>query len=79
MNPLILLLPLILTAVGFAFIVLAVNDKVDARPDDGSARLPTRRERPLYRLHMQIRSTGKPPSAARASGPTVTKRPKQQQ
>jgi hypothetical protein len=76
MSPLVLLLPLILTAVGFAFIVLAVNDKVDARPDDGSARLPTRRERPLYHLHMQIRSTGKPPSAERATGPTVTKLPK---
>jgi hypothetical protein len=75
MGFMMLLLPLILAAVGLAVIVLAFNDKVDARPDDGSARLPTRRERPLYHLHMQIRSSVKPPSASRASGPGVTKLP----
>ena len=71
-----LLVPLILVAVGLAVIVLAFNDKVDARRDDGSARLPSRRERPLYHLHMQIRSSGKPPSASRASGSGVSKLPR---
>jgi len=70
-----LLLPLLLAAAGLAFIILAVNDKVDARRDDGSARIPTRRERPLYHVHMRIRSSVKPPSASRASGPKVTKLP----
>jgi hypothetical protein len=71
-----LLLPLILAAVGVVVIVLAFNDKVDAHREDGSARLPTRRERPLYHLHMQIRSSGKPPSASRASGSGVSKLPR---
>jgi hypothetical protein len=71
-----LLVPLILAAVGVAVIVLAFNDKVDARREDGSARLPTRRERPLYHLHMQIRSSSKPPSASRASGSGVSKLPR---
>jgi len=73
--PVMLLLPLLLAGAGVAFITIAVSDKVDARPDDGSARLPTREERPLYHLHMQIRSTIKPPSASRASGSSVTKLP----
>jgi hypothetical protein len=75
MGAMMLLLPLILAAVGLAVIVLAFNDKVDARPDDGSARLPTRRERPLYHLHMQIRSSSKPPSSSRASRAGVSKLP----
>ena len=41
----------------------AFTDKVDRRPDDdGPARLPTREERPLYHVHMQIRSGTKPSS-----------------
>jgi hypothetical protein len=76
MGAMMLLLPLLLAAVGLAVIVLAFNDRVDARPDDESARLPTRRERPLYHLHMQIRSSVKPPSGSRASGPGVTKLPR---
>lgn len=76
MGVMLLLLPLVLAAVGLAVIVLAVNDKVDARPDDGSARLPTRRERPLYHLHLQIRSGGKPPGASRAAGSGVSKLPR---
>jgi len=71
-----LLVPLILAAVGLAVIVLAFNDKVDARREDGSARLPTRRERPLYHLHMQIRSSVRPPSASRASGSGISKLPR---
>ena len=71
-----LLVPLILVAVGLAVIVLAFNDKVVARRDDGSARLPSRRERPLYHLHMQIRSSSKPLSASRASGSGVSKLPR---
>ncbi len=76
MGAMMLLLPLVLAAVGLAVIVFAFNDKVDTRPDDGSARLPTRRERPLYHLHMQIRSSGKPPSASRTTGPDVSKLPR---
>jgi hypothetical protein len=71
----ILLLPLLLAGVGLAFIIIAARDQVGARSDDESLRLPTRRERPLYHLHMQIRSSIKPPSASRASGPIVAKLP----
>jgi hypothetical protein len=73
---LLLLLPLVLAAVGLAVIVVAVNDKVGVRPDDGSTRLPTRRERPLYHLHLQIRSGGRPPSGARAAGSGVSTLPR---
>jgi hypothetical protein len=76
MGAVMLVLPLVLAAVGLAVIVFAVNDKVDRRPDDGSSRLPTRRERPLYHLHMQIRSSVKPPSGSRAAGPGVAKLPR---
>jgi hypothetical protein len=76
MGAVMLLLPLVLAAVGLAVIILAFNDRVDARPDDGSARLPTRRERPLYHLHLQIRSSVKPPSGSRTAGPGVTKLPR---
>jgi hypothetical protein len=77
MGAMMLLLPLILAAVGLAVIVFAFNDKVAARPDDdGSVRLPSRQDRPLYHLHMQIRSSVKPPSGSRASGPGVTKLPR---
>jgi len=61
---------------GLAFVMRAVTDKVDRKPDDESpARLPTREERPLYHVHMQIRSGTKPSSASRATGPTVAKLP----
>jgi len=74
-----LLVPLILVAVGLAVIVLAFNDKVDARRDDGSARLPSRRERPLYHLHMQIRAAGRPESPEPTPGaPAVVKLPRRQ-
>jgi hypothetical protein len=76
MGTMMLVLPLLLAAVGFGVVILAFKDKVDAGPADGSARLPTRRERPLYHLHMQIRSGVKPPSGSRASGPGVTRLPR---
>jgi hypothetical protein len=76
MGPMMLLLPLLLAVVGLAVIVVAVNDKVDAGRADGSARLPTRRQLPLYHLHVQIRSSAKPPSASRAAGPEVAKLPR---
>jgi hypothetical protein len=72
----VVLLPLLLAGVGVVFIIIAVNDRVDARPDDKSRRLPTRREHPLYHLHMKIRSGGKPSGASRASGPSVARFPK---
>jgi hypothetical protein len=72
----VVLLPLLLAVVGVVFIAIAVNDRVDARSDDKSRRLPTRREHPLYHLHMKIRSSGKPPSAARAPDAGVAKFPK---
>ena len=68
----VLLLPLLLAVVGVVFIAIAVNDKGGARSDDGSRRLPT----PLYRLHMKIRASRKPPSASRASGPGVARFPR---
>jgi hypothetical protein len=62
-HTLLVFLPFILAGAGFAFILWAVTDKVDAPPDNGSVRIPTAKERPLYRLHMQIRSATHPPAA----------------
>jgi hypothetical protein len=74
-NTLLVFLPFIVAGAGLAFIMRAFTDKIDRRPDDGPARLPTREERPLYHVHMQIRSGAKPSSASRATGPTVAKLP----
>ena len=68
---------LLLAGVGLAFIIIALNDKAGARSSDTPRRLPTRREQPLYHLHMRIRSSTKPPSASRASDPGVAKFPRQ--
>jgi len=75
-HALLVFLPFILAGAGLGFIVMAVNDKVDARPDDGSVRLPTSKERPLYHLHMQIRAGGKDEDPARESGPAVVNLPR---
>jgi hypothetical protein len=73
-HTMLVFLPFLLGGAGLAFIVTALNDKVDAKPDDGSVRLPTAKERPLYHLHMQIRSAGKPPSPEPTPGtPAVVK------
>jgi hypothetical protein len=74
-NTLLVFLPFIVAGAGLAFIMRAFTDKIDRRPDDGPARLPTREERPLYHVHMQIRSGAKPSSASRATGPKVAKLP----
>jgi hypothetical protein len=74
-NTLLVFLPFIVAGAGLAFVMRAFTDKVDRRPDDGPARLPTREERPLYHVHMQIRSGAKPSSASRAVGPTVARLP----
>ena len=75
-NTLLVFLPFIVAGAGLGFIMRAFSDKVDRKPDDaGPARLPTREERPLYHVHMQIRSGAKPASASRATGPTVAKLP----
>jgi hypothetical protein len=75
-NTLLVFLPFIVAGAGLAFVLRAFTDKVDRRPDeDGPARLPTREERPLHHVHMQIRSGAKPSSASRAAGPTVAKFP----
>jgi hypothetical protein len=74
-NSLLVFLPFIVAGAGLAFIIRAFSDKIDRKPDDGVARLPTLEERPLYHVHMQIRSGSKPPSASRAAGPTVAKLP----
>jgi hypothetical protein len=42
----VVLFTLLLAGVGLVFITIAVNDRVDARSEDGSRRLPTRREHP---------------------------------
>ena len=75
-NTLLVFLPFVVAGAGLAFVMRAFSDKIDRRPDDdGPARLPTREERPLYHVHMQIRSGAKPSSASRATGPTVAKLP----
>ena len=74
-NSLLVFLPFIVAGAGLAFIIRAFNDKIDRKPDDGVPRLPTREERPLYHIHMQIRSGSKPTSASRAVGPPVAKLP----
>jgi len=74
-NTLLVFLPFVVAGAGLAFVMRAFTDKVDRRPDDGPARLPTREERPLYHVHMQIRSGARPSSASRAVGPTVAKLP----
>jgi hypothetical protein len=74
-NSLLVFLPFIVAGAGLAFIIRAFSDKIDRKPDDGVARLPTQAERPLYHVHMQIRSGSKPSSASRAVGPTVAKLP----
>ena len=74
-NSLLVFLPFIVAGAGLAFIIRAFNDKIDRKSDDGVARLPTREERPLYHIHMQIRSGSKPTSASRAVGPPVAKLP----
>ncbi|HEV8372445.1 MAG TPA: hypothetical protein VGR68_04530 [Actinomycetota bacterium] len=73
-HTMLVFLPLILAGAGFGFIIRAVTDKVDAPPDNGSVRLPTAKERPLYRVHMQIRSATHPP-AAESTEPGVVKLP----
>lgn len=72
------LFTLLLGGVGVAFIAVAFRDKVDAPSDDTSRRLPTRREHPLYHLHMKIRSSRKPSSASRAPDEGVARFPKRQ-
>lgn len=74
-NSLLVFLPFVVVGAGLSFVLWAFNDKIDRRPDDGPPRLPTRGERPLYHVHMQIRSGAKPSSASRAVGPPVTKLP----
>jgi hypothetical protein len=74
-NSLLVFLPFIVAGAGLAFIIRAFSDKIDRKPDDGVARLPRQEERPLYHVHMQIRSGSKPSSASRAAGPTVAKLP----
>jgi hypothetical protein len=74
-NSLLVFLPFLVAGAGLAFIIKAFSDKIDRKPDDDLARLPTREERPLYHLHMQIRSGSKPSSGSRAAGPTVAKLP----
>ena len=74
-NSLLVFLPFLVAGAGLAFIIRAFSDKIDRKPDDGVARLPTQEERPLYHVHMQIRSGSRPSSASRAAGPTVAKLP----
>jgi hypothetical protein len=74
-NTLLVFLPFIVAGAGLAFILRAFTDKIDRKPDDGPTRLPTREERPLYHVHMQIRSGVRPSSASRAAGPSVAKLP----
>ena len=78
-HTMLVFLPFLLGGAGLLFIVRAVNDKVDAKPPDGSARLPNAKEHPLYRLHMQIRSAGRPaPPEPTPGTPAVVRLPRRQ-
>jgi hypothetical protein len=78
-HTMLVFLPFLLAGAGLAFIVRAVSDKVDAKPPDGSARLPNAKEHPLYHLHMQIRSAGRPaPPEPTPGAPSVVKLPRRQ-
>jgi|Tabmets5t2r1_1033131.scaffolds.fasta_scaffold10213_4 hypothetical protein len=75
-HTMLVFLPFLIAGAGLAFIVRALSDKVDAKPPDGSARLPSAKEHPLYHLHMQIRSAGRPESPEPTPGaPSVVKMP----
>jgi hypothetical protein len=77
-HTMLVFLPFLLGGAGLAFIVKAVNDKVDAK-SDGSARLPNAKEHPLYHLHMQIRSAAPPPPPEPTPGaPAVVTMPRRQ-
>jgi hypothetical protein len=77
-HTMLVFLPFLLGGAGLAFIVRAVNDKVDAK-QDGSARLPNAKEHPLYHLHMQIRSAGRPaPPEPTPGAPAVVSLPRRQ-
>jgi hypothetical protein len=76
-HTMLVFLPFLLAGAGLGFIVRAVSDKVDAKPPDGSARLPSAKEHPLYHLHMQIRAGGRPPAPEPTPGaPSVVKLPR---
>jgi len=78
-HTMLVFLPFLLGGAGLAFIVRALTDKVDAKPPDGSVRLPNAKQHPLYHLHMQIRSAGKPaPPAPTPGAPSVVKLPRRQ-
>ena len=73
-HTMLVFLPFLLAGAGLGFIVRAVSDKVDAKPPDGSVRLPSAKEHPLYHLHMQIRAAGKEPTPEPTPGtPAVVK------
>ena len=65
----------LLGGAGLLFIHIALNDRAGAQPGE-PRRLPTRKEQPLYHLHMRIRSSTKPTSASRTSDPGVAKFPR---
>ena len=76
-HTMLVFLPFLLGGAGLLFIVRAVNDKVDAKPPDGSVRLPSAKEHPLYHLHMQIRAGGRPQAPEPTPGePSVVKLPR---
>jgi hypothetical protein len=74
-NSLLVFLPFVVIGFGLGFVIKAFNDKIDRKPDNGPVRLPSLENRPLYHVHMQIRSGAKPSSASRAVGPSVAKLP----
>jgi hypothetical protein len=75
-NSLLVFLPFVLIGFGLGFVIKAFNDKIDRKPNSKDlTRLPDSAARPLYHVHMQIRSGSKPSSASRAAGPAVAKLP----
>jgi hypothetical protein len=68
-----MLLPFLMMGFGLWFICRAFSDKVDARsdtrPEGRVAVLPDRADRPLYRVHQQIRASARPRVDPRSQQP----------
>jgi hypothetical protein len=67
-----MLLPFVMLGFGLWFICRAFTDKVDARPGSRPeariAVLPDRKDRPLYRVHLQIRASARPRPSPQKEG-----------
>jgi hypothetical protein len=68
-----MLLPFVMLGFGLWFICRAFTDKADARPrsrpEARIAVLPDRKDRPLYRVHLQIRASARPRPSPQSEKP----------